>query len=106
MFELKNFKKRKISLLHFLRISLWYLLNNILVYSFIPSSKMRIFLLRMFGASIGSGVVIHPYTNFKYAWKVEIGDDSWIGARTWVDSISKVKIGKNCCISQEVYFHF
>ena len=27
-----------------------------------------------------------------------------MGARVWVDNIHEVKIGKNCCISQEVYF--
>ena len=104
MFNLSSFKKKKISRGHFLKIAIWYLINNLIIYSFFPSSKLRIFLLKLFGAKIGKNVVIHPYTSIKYAWKFEIGDDSWVGARVWVDNIHKVKIGKNCCISQEVYF--
>jgi putative colanic acid biosynthesis acetyltransferase WcaF len=104
MFNLKLFKKKEISKIHWLKIAAWYLINNIIIYSFIPSSSMRIFLLKMFGASIGKNVVLHPYINVKYAWKLKVGENSWIGARVWIDNISDVKIGKNCCISQDVYF--
>jgi putative colanic acid biosynthesis acetyltransferase WcaF len=104
MYELKFFKKKKITKLHFLKISIWYLINNIIFFSFIPSSKLRIFFLKMFGATIGNNVIIHPYTNIKYPWKLKIGNNCWIGARVWVDNISYVKIGDNCCISQDVYF--
>ncbi len=104
MFQLNAFKKNKITKFHFLKISIWYLINNIIIYSFFPSSKLRVYFLKVFGASIGENVVIHPYTNIKYPWKLEIGNNCWIGARVWIDNISKVKIGNNCCISQEVYF--
>lgn len=104
MFELKNYVKKKVSKLHLLQICAWYLINNLIINSFIPSSKLRVFLLKMFGASIGDNVIIHPYTNIKYPWKLDIGNDCWIGARVWIDNISSVKIGNNCCISQEVYF--
>ena len=104
MFQLNAFKKNKITKFHFLKISIWYLINNIIIYSFFPSSKLRVYFLKVFGASIGENVIIHPYTNIKYPWKLEIGNNCWIGARVWIDNISKVKIGNNCCISQEVYF--
>ncbi len=104
MFKLKNFKKEKITKLYFLKLSLWYLINNLIIYSFIPSSKMRVLLLKIFGAKIGINIIIHPYTNIKYPWKLEIGDNCWIGARVWIDNIANVKIGDNCCISQDVYF--
>jgi putative colanic acid biosynthesis acetyltransferase WcaF len=104
MFELKNYKKKEISKLHFLKISTWYLINNLIIYSFIPSSKIRVILLKIFGAKIGLNITIHPYTNIKYPWKLEIGDNCWIGARVWIDNIANVKIGSNCCISQDVYF--
>ena len=104
MFKLRNFKKEKMTKLYFLKISLWYLVNNFIIYSFLPSSKVRILLLRIFGAKIGVNITIHPYTNIKYPWKLEIGDNCWIGARVWIDNIANVKIGSNCCISQDVYF--
>ena len=104
MFKLRNFKEEKMTKLYFLKISLWYLINNFIIYSFLPSSKVRILLLRIFGAKIGVNITIHPYTNIKYPWKLEIGDNCWIGARVWIDNIANVKIGSNCCISQDVYF--
>ena len=104
MFELKNFKKEKISSFHLIKICIWYLINNLIICSFIPSSKIRVFLLKVFGAKIGINIIIHPYTNIKYPWKLEIGDNCWIGAHVWIDNIANVKIGNNCCISQDVYF--
>ena len=104
MFKLNAYKKKQIPFFHFLKISIWYLINNFFIYSFIPSSGLRIFFLKIFGAKIGKKVLIHPYTSIKYPWKLEIGDDCWIGSRTWIDNIAYVKIGKNCCVSQNVYF--
>ena len=104
IFKLDSFQKKKLTKLRFLKISIWYLVNNLIIYSFFPSSKLRILLLKLFGATIGKKVIIHPYTNIKYPWQLEIGDYSWIGARVWIDNIANVKIGKNCCISQDVYF--
>ena len=104
MFELKSFKNDKISIINFLRLSLWYLINNLIIFSFLPSSKMRVFFLKIFGAKIGKNIIIHPYTRIKYPWKLDIGNNCWIGANVWIDNIAKVKIGNNCCISQGVYF--
>ena len=104
MFELEKFKKKKFSKLHLMKICLWYLINSFIIYSFLPSSKIRIFFLKLFGAKIGSNVIIHPFTNIKYPWNLDIGDNCWIGARVWIDNISNVRIGNNCCISQDVYF--
>ncbi len=60
-------------------------------------------LLKLFGAKIGKKVVIKPNVNIKYAWNIEIGDYSWIGENVWMDSLDKIIIGKNVCISQGVY---
>ena len=37
-------------------------------------------------------------------WKLIIDDFSWIGEDTWIDNVEIVKISKNVCISQGVYF--
>lgn len=65
-----------------------------------PFSGLKVFLLRIFGAKVGKGVVIKPNVNIKYPWLLEIGDHTWIGERAWIDNLAPVKIGKNCCISQ------
>jgi putative colanic acid biosynthesis acetyltransferase WcaF len=84
---------------------LWFFLNAILIQNrFNPSSKVKTILLRLFGSKIGKGVVLKPSLNVKYPWNLEIGDHSWIGEKTWLDSLSPIIIGKHVCISQGAYF--
>lgn len=82
---------------------IWYCINNLFFYSLIPSSKLRVIILRIFGAQIGDGVIIKPYVKIKNPSKLEIGNYSWIGEGVWIDNISKISIGDNTCISQGVY---
>jgi putative colanic acid biosynthesis acetyltransferase WcaF len=79
----------------------WYLVNSIIFRSSLfPIYSLKRFLLRLFGAHIGKGVIIKPRVNIKYPWHLSIGDYSWIGEEVWIDNLSKVTIGANCCISQ------
>lgn len=80
---------------------LWYFVNVIFINSyFIPISSLKVFILKLFGAKIGKGVVIKPKVNIKYPWKLEIGDYTWIGEKVWIDNLDIIIIGNNCCISQ------
>ncbi len=67
------------------------------------SSKLRIKVLRAFGAKIGSGVVFRPRTRVKFPWKLSVGDHSWIGEGVWIHNQNRVAIGKNAVISQESF---
>ena len=79
----------------------WYFINVVFFISPInPSSAIKKFLLRLFGAKIGKGVLFKPGINIKYPWKLMIGDYSWIGEKVWIDNLATVEIGKNVCISQ------
>lgn len=80
---------------------IWYYVNILFFMNPLnPFSGLKVFLLRLFGAKVGKGVVIKPNVNIKYPWLLEIGDHTWIGERAWIDNLAQVKIGKNCCISQ------
>jgi putative colanic acid biosynthesis acetyltransferase WcaF len=79
---------------------IWHVVDAILMRSWIPSSGMRIFLLRSFGAKVGRGVVIKPWVSVKYPWFLEIADDVWIGERVWIDCLAQVTVGSNVCVSQ------
>ncbi|GGH15180.1 WcaF family extracellular polysaccharide biosynthesis acetyltransferase [Mucilaginibacter phyllosphaerae] len=80
---------------------LWYYINAVFFKSYwLPVNGVKIFLLRLFGAQIGKGVVIKPGVNIKYAWNLQIGNNTWIGERVWIDNLVKVVIGGNACISQ------
>ena len=84
--------------------SLWFFLGlPLLRASWNPFSAFRCWLLRRFGASVGTGVVIKPGVRVKYPWLLEIGDHSWIGEDAWIDNLSPVRIGADVCISQGVY---
>ena len=69
----------------------------------LPSSSFRAALLRLFGAKIGSGVVIHSEVQVKYPWHLIVGDDCWIGEHAWIDNLTTVRLGNNVCISQGCY---
>jgi len=84
-----------------IKMILWFFVNAIfLASSWIPISSFKVFLLRLFGAKIGTGVVIKPSVNIKYPWKLEIRNHVWVGENVWIDNLDKVTIGDNVCISQ------
>jgi putative colanic acid biosynthesis acetyltransferase WcaF len=80
---------------------LWYYVNIVFFISPLnPISSLKVFLLRLFGAKIGVGVVLKPSINIKYPWKLQIGNHTWVGEKSWIDNLAPVTIGSNCCISQ------
>jgi putative colanic acid biosynthesis acetyltransferase WcaF len=79
----------------------WYYCNIIfLKSSLFPVSGLKVALLRVFGATIGKGVVIKPHVNIKYPWLLTIGDYCWIGENVWIDNLGRVTIGNHVCLSQ------
>lgn len=63
----------------------------------------RRYLLKLFGAKIGKGVIIRPSVTITYPWKVTIGDYSWIGDDVVLYSLGEIEIGKNAVVSQKSY---
>jgi len=79
----------------------WYFTNIFcFINPFFIFGSLKIIILRAFGASIGSGVVIKPSVNIKYPWKLKIGDHSWIGENVWIDNLAEVTLGQHVCLSQ------
>ncbi len=80
---------------------LWHLTSSIFFINplFTPVF-VKVFLLRLFGAQIGKGIVLKPRVTIKFPWNLVIGDFAWIGEKAWIDNLAKVVIGNNCCISQ------
>ncbi|WP_348634882.1 WcaF family extracellular polysaccharide biosynthesis acetyltransferase [Winogradskyella sp. SYSU M77433] len=84
-----------------LKCLIWYLFNFVfLKASWNVFSGLKVFILKMFGAQIGKGVVIKPNVNIKYPWKLKIGNYCWIGEEVWIDNLDIVTIEDNVCISQ------
>ena len=80
---------------------LWYFFNIVFFKSSLfPFNSLKLFLLRLFGCSLGKGVVIKPNVNIKYPWKLSLGNYVWIGEQVWIDNLDNVTIGNHVCISQ------
>jgi putative colanic acid biosynthesis acetyltransferase WcaF len=83
------------------KMMLWYFTNALFFLNpLFPFRGPKPVLLRLFGAKVGRGVVIHPGVNIKYPWKLSIGDHVWIGQRAWLDNIDHLMIGDHVVISQ------
>ena len=79
----------------------WYFCNVVFLCNrFNPSSKIKVWILRRFGAKIGKSVLIKPHVNIKHPWLLEIGDHCWIGENVWIDNLAKVHLANHVCISQ------
>ena len=99
-FELpKNFRGKSA-----IYVQLWWLVHSLL---FKTSPQFlygwRRFLLRSFGAQIGTKVIIRPSVQVTYPWKVKIGDYSWIGDDVVLYSLGEIEVGANTVISQRSY---
>lgn len=67
------------------------------------SSRIRVWALRLFGATIEDGVIFRPRTRVKFPWKLRIGARSWIGEGVWIHNQDDVRIGSDVVISQETF---
>ena len=83
------------------KILLWYFINALFFINPLnPISSIKVLLLRLFGAKVGTGVHIKPSVNIKYPWLLDIGNNVWIGEHVWIDNLAKITIEDNVCISQ------
>ena len=85
-------------------VLLWWLVQAIAFpLSLHNFNGFRCWLLRLFGAQIGTDVLIRPTARVTYPWKLVIGDYSWIGDDVVLYSLEKISIGSHCVISQKCY---
>jgi putative colanic acid biosynthesis acetyltransferase WcaF len=64
------------------------------------SSRLRVAVLRFFGASIGSGVIARPGLRVRFPWKLEVGARSWLGEDVWLHNQDRLVIGSDVVVSQ------
>ena len=81
----------------------WYAVQNLVFAKWWLPPRLRPMLLRAFGATVGSGVVIRTGVRVHWPWKLTIGDDSWVGEGAWILNLEPVTIGHDVCLSQEAF---
>lgn len=84
-----------------LKIGIWQLFSALFLINHLSViNSLKVAVLRMFGAKIGTGVVIKQGVRIKYPWLLEIGNHVWIGECCWIENHALVKIGNHVCLSQ------
>jgi putative colanic acid biosynthesis acetyltransferase WcaF len=82
---------------------LWMIVERIFVNNSLqPSTRVRVFLLRLFGAKIGRDTLIRNI-HVKFPWNLEIGDRCWLGEGVWLHNQDKLTIGADSVISQQSF---
>ncbi|RDJ98642.1 putative colanic acid biosynthesis acetyltransferase [Paraburkholderia lacunae] len=80
---------------------IWFVVEACVINNkLLPLSFIRVALLRLFGAKIGTGCrFVHPL-RVKAPWNLEVGENCWFGVDVWIYNQAMIRIGSNVCISQ------
>lgn len=104
MIDLSTYNRQAKSELRSIKFLTWYLISIIIFENgFFPFSKIKIFILKLYGSTIGQNCVLKPALKIKYPWKLKLGNNVWLGENVWVDNLDFVVIGSNVCVSQGSY---
>lgn len=84
--------------------AVWYAVKMLFFLSALPwPSWVRVCWLRIFGASVGYGVVVKPRVNIHMPWKLVVGDCTWIGEEVSIINFEPAVIGAHVCVSQRAF---
>jgi len=85
-------------------VQLWWLVQST-IFAMSPQFLYgwRRFILRMFGAKVGKGVLVRPSVKITYPWNVSFDEHAWIGDEVVLYSLSNISIGNHAVISQRSY---
>jgi putative colanic acid biosynthesis acetyltransferase WcaF len=84
--------------------ALWYISKMLFFLTPFPwPVNLKVFILKIFGASIGRGCNIQPEVSIHFPWKLELGDDCWIGKQTEIHNMEKIIIEDNVAIAHRVF---
>ena len=97
--ELKNFDS-KFPFKMKIKFGSWWLIQNTIFTFFLFPSSLRVVTLRLFGATIGSSVLIRRGVRIHFPWNLKVGNHCWIGEEVWLINHESIEIGSNVCISQ------
>lgn len=98
-----NRQARKYSTGEMVRRVLWMMGRVLFRFSPRPFFGWRRFLLRLFGANVGTNVHIYNSATIYYPWNLTVGDWSAIGEDALIYNLGPVTIGSHVTISQRAH---
>lgn len=81
----------------------WFAIMNLVFMRWWCPSRIRVRILRGFGAEIAPNVLIRHRVRVLWPWKLHIGENTWIGEGAWLLNLEPISIGAQVCISQEAF---
>jgi putative colanic acid biosynthesis acetyltransferase WcaF len=69
----------------------------------IPLDGLRLRLLAAFGATIRGTGICRRGVRVTFPWRLELGENTWIGEDAWLLNLAPIRIGSNVCISQRAF---
>lgn len=68
-----------------------------------PFNSIRLFILRLFGASIHSSAFVHQRARIDHPWNLTMESRACLGDRAHAYCIAPIHLGTCCTVAQEVY---
>lgn len=88
----------------FVKATLWHFTNALIFRNALfPFRSPKPAILRLFGAKVGRGVVIHPGVNIRFPWKLTVGDHCWLGQSAWLENTGPLVIEDHVTVSQGAF---
>jgi putative colanic acid biosynthesis acetyltransferase WcaF len=81
----------------------WFATMNLVFSAWWCPARLRVSLLRAFGARVGENVLIRHRVRVLWPWKLAVGDNCWIGEGVWILNLEPVMLGHDVCLSQESF---
>ncbi|ROZ63283.1 putative colanic acid biosynthesis acetyltransferase [Kocuria soli] len=81
--------------------ALWVAVGSPATRSILCPPKIRVKVLRAFGANIGENVLIRHRVHIQWPWKLTVGSNSWIGVESQLINLEDIIIGEDVCLSQQ-----
>jgi putative colanic acid biosynthesis acetyltransferase WcaF len=83
--------------------ALWMIVHGLVFTKWWFPRRLRPPVLRAFGATVGTGVVIRHRVQVQWPWYLSIGNDTWVGENSWLYSAGQITLGSDVCLSQGVF---
>lgn len=87
-----------------LKEALWLVVRLVLfLHCPLCLSKLKCYVLRLFGAEVGRHVIIKPQVKITFPWKLTIKDNVWLGEECYILNLAHVTLAHSTCISQRAF---